>query len=92
MTNEATTGTSATAPYRVVQWATGNVGSRALRRVIEHPGLSLVGLYVHNLDKVGHDAGELCGMDRVGIAATNKIEHIVALRPEKDYFGLAALD
>ena len=25
-------------PYRVVQWATGNVGSRAMRRVIEHPG------------------------------------------------------
>ena len=25
------------APYRVVQWATGNIGLRALREVIRHP-------------------------------------------------------
>jgi 4-hydroxy-tetrahydrodipicolinate reductase len=68
--------------YRVVQWATGNVGARALRRVIEHPGLELVGLYVHSADKVGRDAGELCGIDPVGIAATNSLEDIIALRPD----------
>ena len=28
--------------YRVVQWATGNIGSRSLRAVIEHPQLELV--------------------------------------------------
>ena len=27
--------------YRVVQWATGNIGTRALRAVIEHPELEL---------------------------------------------------
>jgi hypothetical protein len=80
MTSQAS-GT-ATAPYRVVQWATGNVGLRALRRVIEHPELHLVGLYVHSADKVGRDAGELCGLAPVGIAATNNIEDIVALRPD----------
>ena len=47
--------------YRVVQWATGNVGSRALRRAIEHPDLDLVGVWVHSADKVGRDAGELAG-------------------------------
>lgn len=31
---------------RVVQWATGNIGARSLRGVIEHPGLELVGVYV----------------------------------------------
>ena len=46
---------------RVVQWATGNVGTKSLRAVIEHPQLELVGLYVHSADKVGKDAGELCG-------------------------------
>ena len=25
--------------YRVVQWATGNIGLRSLRTVIEHPDL-----------------------------------------------------
>ncbi len=68
--------------HRVVQWATGNVGSRALRRTIEHPGLDLVGVYVHSADKVGRDAGELCGIDPVGVAATQDIEEIIALRPD----------
>jgi len=47
-----------TAPLRVVQWATGNIGTKSLREVIEHPGLELVGLWVHSPDKVGRDAGE----------------------------------
>jgi 2,4-diaminopentanoate dehydrogenase len=71
-----------TRPYRVVQWATGNVGSRALRRAIEHPGLSLVGLYVHSPEKAGRDAGELAGIEPVGVAATNSIDDIIALRPD----------
>ncbi len=70
-----------TATYRVVQWATGNVGSRALRRAIEHPGLELVGLYVHSAEKAGRDAGELAGLDPIGVSATNSIEDIIALRP-----------
>ena len=44
--------------YRVVQWATGNIGMRSLRAVIEHPGLSLAGLYVYSDAKAGRDAGE----------------------------------
>ena len=43
--------------YRVVQWATGNIGMRSLRAVIEHPGLSLAGLYVYSDAKAGRDAG-----------------------------------
>ena len=48
--------------YRVVQWATGNIGTRSLRTAIEHPQLDLVGVYVHSPDKAGRDAGELCGL------------------------------
>jgi 2,4-diaminopentanoate dehydrogenase len=73
---------SASNRYRVVQWATGNVGSRALRRAIEHPRIDLVGVYVHSDDKVGRDAGDLCGMKPIGVAATNRIEDIIALRPD----------
>ena len=54
-------------PLRVVQWATGNIGSRSLRAVIEHPALELVGVHVHSADKVGMDAGELCGTAPTGI-------------------------
>jgi len=52
--------------YRVVQWATGNVGTKSLRAVIEHPALELVGLYVHSVEKAGKDAGELCGVGTTG--------------------------
>ena len=65
--------------FKVVQWATGNVGSRAMRRVIEHPGMDLVGVWVSNLAKVGVDAGELCGLAPVGVRATGAIEDILAL-------------
>jgi len=65
--------------YRVVQWATGNIGTRALQAVLDHPHLSLVGLYVHSDEKAGRDAGELCGRSPVGITATQNIDEIIAL-------------
>jgi 2,4-diaminopentanoate dehydrogenase len=68
-----------TKTYRVVQWATGNIGTKALRAVIEHPHLELVGLYVHSPDKVGKDAGELCDAESTGVVATSSIDDIVAL-------------
>jgi hypothetical protein len=68
--------------YRVVQWATGNVGSRALRRAIQHPHLELVGVHVYDPAKVGRDAGELAGIEKIGVAATNRIEDVLALKPD----------
>jgi len=69
-------------PYRVVQWATGNIGLRSLRAVIEHPELELVGLYVYSDTKAGKDAGELCGLAPTGVVATRDVDEIVALRPD----------
>lgn len=63
---------------RVVQWATGNIGRKALRSVIEHPGLTLIGVHVYESHKIGRDAGELCGLNAVGIAATGHIEDVLA--------------
>jgi len=65
--------------YRVIQWATGNVGARALKTVIEHPGYQLVGLWVSSPDKVGKDAGELCGLPPTGVTATNRAADLIAL-------------
>ncbi len=67
------------APYKVVQWATGNIGTRSLRAVIEHPNMDLVGLYVHSKQKAGRDAGELCGVAPCGVRATTSIDEIIAL-------------
>jgi 2,4-diaminopentanoate dehydrogenase len=68
--------------YRVVQWATGSMGRTALRRVIDHPDLELAGVYVYDPRKVGVDAGEIARRPPTGVLATNRIEDILALRPD----------
>jgi len=68
--------------YRVAQWAAGRIGRSAMRAVIRHPNMELVGLHVHSADKVGQDAGELCGLSPVGINATASIDDLIQTRPD----------
>lgn len=65
--------------HRMVQWATGTIGARSLRAVIQHPGLALAGVSVHSPAKEGRDAGELCGTAPTGVKATHDIERVLAL-------------
>jgi hypothetical protein len=64
---------------RVVQWATGGVGVAAIKGVLEHPDLELVGCWVHSEAKSGKDVGELIGVDPLGVTATNDVDAILAL-------------
>jgi 2,4-diaminopentanoate dehydrogenase len=75
--------------YRVIQWATGVVGKTALKHFIENPVINLVGVYVTNPEKIGKDAGDLVGLPRTGVIATNDIEALIAL--EADYVLFAGL-
>jgi 4-hydroxy-tetrahydrodipicolinate reductase len=68
--------------YRVVHWGTGNAGALALRGVIGHPDLELVGVLVHSPDKVGRDAGELAGREPVGVLATDDLDAVLALQAD----------
>jgi len=65
--------------YKVIQWATGVVGSAALRGIIRHPKLELVGVKVYNDAKAGRDAGDLIGAEKTGVVATQDVEAILAL-------------
>ena len=67
---------------RVVQWTTGNVGRRSVRAVVANPALELVGCYAWSDDKAGVDVGELCGIDRVGVAATNDVGALLSAKPD----------
>jgi hypothetical protein len=67
---------------RVVQWTTGNVGKRSVRAVVARPDLELVGCYAWSADKVGRDVGELCGIEPVGVTATDDVEALLAMRPD----------
>ena len=64
---------------RVVQWATGGVGVAAIKGVLEHPDLELVGCWVHSDAKSGRDVGELVGVAPLGVTATNDVDAILAL-------------
>jgi 2,4-diaminopentanoate dehydrogenase len=68
--------------YRVVQWATGNTGQRALREVIRDASLDLVGVLVYTHEKDGTDAGDLCGEATTGIRATMNRESIFGLKAD----------
>jgi 4-hydroxy-tetrahydrodipicolinate reductase len=70
------------ATRRVVVWGTGFVGKMVIPEVVRHPGFELVGVGVTHPDKVGKDAGELCGTDPVGVAATDDFDALVELRPD----------
>lgn len=65
--------------YRVIQWCTGVVGKAALKHFIENPIFELVGVLVTNPEKVGKDAGDLVGLPKTGVRATNDVEKIIAL-------------
>jgi hypothetical protein len=65
--------------YRVVQWATGNVGRAAIEGVLEHPDLEIAGCWVHSPEKEGVDIGTLAGRNPIGITATGDVEVLLAL-------------
>ncbi|WP_369213667.1 NAD(P)H-dependent amine dehydrogenase family protein [Streptomyces flavofungini] len=65
-----------------VVWGTGNVGRAAVRAVNAHPALDLAGVLVHSPAKIGRDAGELAGLERLlGVAATDDVDAVLAAGP-----------
>jgi len=70
------------ARYRVVQWTTGNVGTSSVQAISTNPSLELVGCYAWSPEKVGRDVGELCGIDPLGVVATNDIDELLDLKPD----------
>ncbi|MBB2993801.1 hypothetical protein FHR72_005315 [Mycolicibacterium iranicum] len=70
------------APYRVVQWTTGNVGKSSVTAIAANPTLELIGCYAWSDDKVGRDVGELVGIEPQGVSATNDVDALLALKPD----------
>ena len=65
--------------YRVIQWATGNLGRLAIEGILAHPDLELSGVWVHSASKDGKEAGEICGIEPTGVRATRDIDSLLAL-------------
>ncbi|WP_248958034.1 NAD(P)H-dependent amine dehydrogenase family protein [Sphaerisporangium perillae] len=65
-------------PIRVIQWATGAVGSYALRSIITRPEFELAGVLVYDPDKVGLDAGPLVGLPETGVLCADDVDRVLA--------------
>ncbi len=69
--------------HRVVTWGTGNVGAFAVRAVVNHPELELVGHIVNSEAKAGMDVAELVGLDKpTGVVASRDIDAVLGLEPD----------
>src|SRR6516225_754232 len=72
---------------RVAHVGTGNVGGLALAELISNPQFELTGVCVSTPEKVGKDAGKLCGVGLdagtvTGVAAVSDLDAILATEPE----------
>lgn len=67
---------------RVVQWTTGKTGCAAVRGIVAHPQLELVGCYAHSPEKIGKDAGVLAGLPPIHVTATGDVNELLSLRPD----------
>lgn len=73
---------------RVIHCGTGNIGIEALRGIIHHPDLELVGHYVWSPGKVGVDSGTLAGEAPTGVIASNNWKELLDLKADcLCYFG-----
>ena len=68
--------------WRVIQWASGGVGKAAIQGILAHPDLELVACWVHSEAKTGLDVGAICGMQPLGIKATNDIDALLAMEAD----------
>ena len=64
---------------RIIQWSSGNLGRAVIRNVAQRADMALVGLYVYSPEKTGIDAGEIAGIETLGVTASADFDEMVAL-------------
>jgi len=70
------------AQYEVVQWSTGNIGTRALGILLDRDDLDVVGVHAFGADKVGRDAGALADRSPTGVTATSDVDALLDIAPD----------
>lgn len=64
---------------KVIQWYTGDIACHQIRTIAASDRFELVGAVVHHQDKHGLDAGEIAGIDPLGVTATTNGEDVLGL-------------
>ena len=78
--------------YRVIQWMTGDVGQVGIRHFADNPLYDLVGVLVHSEEKNGRDAGEIAGIDPIGVLATSDVDSMVGLEADCVFYTPIIMD
>jgi len=63
--------------YRVVHCGAGNIWAAALRAILQHPDLELVGHFVSTPAKAARDSGAVLGAAPVGVTTTNEWADVI---------------
>ena len=64
---------------RIIQWYTGDIAQHQIRVLSGCPSMELVGAFVYHKEKVGLDAGEIAGIQPLGVRATDDMDEILAV-------------
>jgi hypothetical protein len=64
---------------KVIQWYTGEIARHQIRVLAKCPSMELVGAFVFHQEKAGLDAGEIAGIEPLGIITTDSMEQILAI-------------
>lgn len=65
--------------YKIVVWGPGNMGQIAIWEATQNPSLELVGVYCYSESKHGVDAGELIGIDKMGVTISSDADTVMAV-------------
>ncbi len=77
-------------PFRVIVWGPGRLGAICIREISLNPALELAGVRAYSEHKDGVDAGELIGLDPLGVKASTDVEAL--LKIDCDAVIYSALD
>jgi 2,4-diaminopentanoate dehydrogenase len=77
-------------PYKLIVWGLGRMGNICIWETTQSPAFELVGVRTYNEAKEGQDAGELIGIEPLGIKATANVDALLAL--ECDCIVMTARD
>lgn len=67
---------------KVIQWYTGEIARHQIRTVARCPTMELVGAFVFHKEKVGLDAGELAGIEPLGVITTDDMARMLAMEAD----------
>ncbi len=67
------------APYKVIVWAPGYLGSAVLKEILKRPEMELMGVLAYSDKKHGMEVGEMLGIDPVGVRITTSQDDIIAM-------------